>query len=212
MNNQIDLKKIEQSTYNELMIDGITEILAGILLLATPLFFRLPFIVVFVPFLIFYGRYGLDFIRERTTYPRIGRVVLIREEEKEGYSTKKALLTFLILIAGAILITFLVMIMVEKETSDMQLIVEYGALFFGLVMFGPSLYLVENTGQTRYYLLGIIATLLGFLFSIFKFIEGYDNIILYFVTLGVIALLVGIIRYFLFIRRYPVVTTEGEED
>jgi hypothetical protein len=210
MKDQLNLKEIEQSTFNELMIDGITEILAGILLLSMPLVYRFPFFVVFFPFVIFYGRHVLNYIREHTTYPRIGRVELFREKEREEYSTKRALLTFLLLIGSALLITFLVMWIMEADVSDIQLLVAYGSLFFGLVMFGPSLYLVENTGQNRYYLIGVISTVLGFLFATFKFLPRYDNLSLYFITLGIIALLVGILRYILFIRKYPIIDAEGE--
>ena len=37
LNEKIDLKEIEQKAYHEFMIDGITEILAGLFLIFTPL-------------------------------------------------------------------------------------------------------------------------------------------------------------------------------
>ncbi|MFX0208938.1 MAG: hypothetical protein ACFFDT_23340 [Candidatus Hodarchaeota archaeon] len=210
MNEKIDLKKIEQHTFHEYMIDGITEILLGLLLIFLPVFFTLPFFVVVVPFWILYGRYFIDSIRERTTYPRLGRVEFKQDAEKEGYSMKKSLIEFLLFLLVSCIITVVMMIIFEGE-FDLDLIYKWVPFLFGFIMFGPSLFLVDKTGQQRYYFLGVFSTILGFIFSVLlDFPDDKLGIFLYFFFLGVLSITLGIIRYIRFIQTYPVIHVEEE--
>ncbi len=147
MSNKIDLKEIEQKAFTELMIDGVNEIFVGLLLIFCPLFFLYPFIVVFVPFFLFFGTPVIESIRERTTYPRIGRVTFKSEEDQEGYALRKSLLTFLLYILGITIITFTAMFIFEGEILPVYSWYKWIPLWFGIVMFGPSQLLVEKTGQ-----------------------------------------------------------------
>lgn len=209
MNEKLDLRKIEQQTFHEFMIDGITEILVGLVLLFVPVLLLMPVFVVFIPFFILFGAEPLlDFIRERTTYPRIGRVEL--KTELEDFSVKRSVLEFLVLILGAVVITFIAMFIVEGEITNLQLWYKWIPLCFGLIMFGPSLFLVEKTGQQRYYLLGAFTTIIGFFFSILNFPDEKMGMFLYFFTLGIIAIIIGIVRYNSFIRKYPIIEVEEE--
>jgi hypothetical protein len=209
VNEKIDLKKIEQHTFHEFMIDGITEILLGLVLIFMPLLFTIPVFVVFVPFLLLYGPPFIESIRDRTTYPRLGRVEFKQDAEREGYSVKKSLLEFLLFILGAIVLTFIIMILIEGE-FHYSLIYNWIPLLFGLIMFGPSLFLVDKTGLRRYYFLGVFSTILGFFFSLLEFPDEMLGLYLYFVTLGVLSIILGIIRYIRFIRAYPVIHMEEE--
>lgn len=209
MNEKLDLRKIEQQTFHEFMIDGITEILVGLVLLFVPVLFFMPVFVVFIPFFILFGAEPLiDFIRERTTYPRIGRVEL--KTELEDFSVKRSVLEFLMLILGAVVITFIAMFIVEGEITNLQLWYKWIPLCFGLIMFGPSLFLVEKTGQQRHYFLGVFTTIFGFFFSIIDFPDEKIGIFLFFFTLGIIAIIIGIVRYSRFIRKYPIIEVEEE--
>ncbi|UCG02842.1 MAG: hypothetical protein JSW11_02405 [Candidatus Heimdallarchaeota archaeon] len=210
MNEKIDIKKIEQQTFHEFMTDGITEILLGIVLIFMPLLFTIPVFVVFVPFLLFFGTPFIELIRERTTYPRLGRVEFKREAEREGYSVKKSLLEFLAFILGVFAIALTTMILIEGK-FELTLIYKWLPFLFGLIMFGPSLYLVDKTGQQRYYILGTFSTLLGFFFSVIDFPDEKLGLYFYFFTLGVLAIILGIIRYIRFIQTYPVIQMEEEE-
>ncbi len=210
MNEEIDLKEIEQKTYHEFMIDGITETLAGIILIFTPLFILNPIFVVFVPFFILFNRHIIETIRERTTYPRIGRVEFILEEDKGDFSVKRTFLEFSLFILVTVLVTFTMMFIFEGEILDASLWYKWVPLLFGLIMFGPSLFLVEKTGQRRYYLFGLCSTIFGLLFSVLTFPDVKDGMFLYFFVLGIIIMFLGISRYIWFIRNYPVVHIEEE--
>ena len=157
-----------------------------------------------------FGFFGVEKIRERTTYPRIGRVEFKREDEKADYSVKKSLLVFVVFILATVLITFTVMFFVEGEILAAHLWYKWVPLLFGLIMFGPSLFLVEKTGQRLYYLFGGFATILGFVFSIQTFPDVKVGMYLFFVVLGIFELFFGISKYFWFIRNYPVIAIEEE--
>ncbi|MFW9996056.1 MAG: hypothetical protein ACFFD4_28710 [Candidatus Odinarchaeota archaeon] len=212
MNEKGNLEEYEQKAFGETMIDGITEILAGILLLSLPVIFAHPYLVVFIALFVIYGQFALDFIRERTTYPRIGRVELKIEENPA--TVKRSLLELLLLLLGSILITFMTMIIVEGGIPALESVYEslyrWIPLCFGLIMFGPSLYLVEKSGNRYYYLVGIFTSLLGLLMAVLAFPGEKDGLYLYFIILGSLSLITGIARHILFIRKYPVIDMEEE--
>ena len=207
LNKELSLKELERKTYNEFLIDGLPEILVGIVLLFLPALFMNPIFVAFTPFLLFFGPQVFEFIRQRTTYPRIGRVEFKVEGESGEYSTKKAILEFLILLLVVFILTSTFMIIFEGEILHIYLWYSWVPFIFGLIMFGPSLFLVEKTGLRYYYLFGGFSSVLGLWFSILDFPDMMDGMFLYFFTLGILILLLGVVRYILFVRNYPIIET-----
>jgi hypothetical protein len=207
LNNELSLKELERKTYNEFLIDGLTEILVGIVLLFLPALMMNPIFIVFTPFLLFLSPQMIEFIRLRTTYPRIGRVEFKVEEESGEYSVKKSLLELLLLFFTVIILTFAFMVIFEGQILEISLWYSWVPFTFGLIMFGPSLFLVEKTGLRYYYLFGIFSSVLGLGFSILDFPDIMDGMFLYFFTLGISILLLGVVRYIWFIRKYPIIET-----
>ncbi|PWI47218.1 hypothetical protein CEE45_13030 [Candidatus Heimdallarchaeota archaeon B3_Heim] len=210
MNDEINLKELEQKTFNEFMIDGITEFFAGLILLFSPLLILNPIFVVFVPFLLFLSPQAIEYIRQRTTYPRIGRVEFKEQEKIENYSMKTSLRDVLILLLVAVILTFTFMMVFEGKILDISLWYSWVPFMFGLIMFGPSLFLVEKTGQRYYYVFGIFSSILGLGISTLDFPNIFDGMYLYFFTLGLLVLALGVIRYIWFIRNYPVIVLEED--
>ncbi len=210
LNDEINLKELEQKTFNEFMIDGITELLAGFVLLFSPILILNPIFVVFVPFLLFLSPQAIEYIRQRTTYPRIGRVEFKDQEKIENYSMKTSLRDVLILLLVAVILTFTFMMVFEGTILDISLWYSWVPCMFGLIMFGPSLFLVEKTGQRYYYVFGIFSSLLGLGISTLDFPNIFDGMYLYFFTLGLLVSALGVIRYIWFIRNYPVIVLEED--
>ena len=210
LNNKVDLKELEQKTYNEFLIDGITEFLAGLLLLFSPLFLLSPIFVVFVPLLLFIGPQALEYIKQRTTYPRIGRVEFKEQEKLDDFSIKKSLREVLALFLVVFILTLTFMMAFEGEILHIYLWYSWVPFMFGLLMFGPSLFLVEKTGQRYYYIFGIFSSLLGLQISILDFPDIFDGMILYFFILGLLVLILGVIKYIWFIRHYPIIDLEED--
>ena len=205
---KINLKELEQKTFREFMIDGITEILAGLIFLFIPVLLVNPIFVVFTPFLLFTSPKILDYIRQRTTYPRIGRVEFKVDETTDPKAVRKALFEFLFFLLIVLIITVICMIIFEGSIPDISSWYSWVPLIFGLIMFGPSLYLVDQTGLKYYYLLGIFPSLLGLLLSVIAFPSIKDGMYIFFFILGILALILGIFRYIWFIRNYPIVNLE----
>ena len=208
MNDKINLKDLEQKTHREFLIDGVTEILLGLILLFIPIFFLNPIFIVFTPFLLFVSPQVLDFIRQRTTYPRIGRVEFKEEGTSDTTSVKKSLLEFLIFLMVVFSLTIVCMLIFEGKILDISSWYSWVPFVFGLIMFGPSLYLVEKTGLRYYYIFGIFSSLLGLRISLLEFPGKFDGMYMYFFILGVLAIIIGLFRYFWFIRNYPRINLE----
>ena len=210
MSKKNHLKTLEQKTYNEFLIDGVTELLAGVVLLFLPVLFLNPIFVAFVPFLIFLSPQLVEYIRQRTTYPRIGRVEFKEEELNEGYSVRKAAFEFLLLVLLILLLTCIFMIVFEGKILEISLWYSWVPFMFGLLMFGPSALLVEKTGRRYYYIFVIFSSLLGLGISLLNFTGIFDGMFLYFYLLGISTIVLGLVRYIWFIRNYPVINLEED--
>lgn len=208
MKTNINLEKIKQTTIQETLLDGILETLAGLILIFYPLIFLYPIFVAFYSLIVIFNAPILEFIRNRVTYPRLGRVEL--KIESEEISIKKNLLELGLLLLFAIVPTLIALMAFNGNLFSINDWGRWIPMFFGIIMFGPSLYLVENAGLRRYYLFGIFATLLGFVFSAISFDDLYFRIFGYFQVMGFCLLILGIFRFLLFIKKFPVI--EQEED
>jgi len=205
MNEEQNLKKLEQESFRDLMQDGFTEMLAGLLFLVFPILFqRSYFIPIFVVFYIFFLPIFIESIRKRYVYPRIGYVKL-REDEPPKV-TAGVVITVIILIIGGILVVYAVM----TGLITSAIVYRWVPAFFGVIMWAPSLFLADKTGQKRYYLLGGLMTISGVVVSLADFLPAESTTIAFGLIWGFSFLIVGIIRYGLFIRRYPVI--ESQED
>ncbi|MHA1977008.1 MAG: hypothetical protein ACW98F_12205 [Candidatus Hodarchaeales archaeon] len=210
MNDKINLKTLEQKTYNEFLIDGITELGVGLVLLFTPFLFLNSIFVVFVPFFLFVSPQAVEYIKQRTTYPRIGRVEFKDQELQENVSVRKAIRDVLILFLTVLILTITFMMIFEGKILHLYQWYSWVPFMFGLIMFGPSLFLVEKTGRQYYYLFGIFSSLLGLGISILDFSNIKDGMFLYFFVLGILALITGTIKYIWFIRKYPIIVPEED--
>ncbi|MFW9980745.1 MAG: hypothetical protein ACFFE3_02375, partial [Candidatus Thorarchaeota archaeon] len=86
MNETIDLVKLEQSTFRIANQDGLTELWMGMMIMAISLVLTQTAFVSTVAFLIIFQAVFTEKIKEKYTYPRIGKVKL-RDEAKmpSGY-------------------------------------------------------------------------------------------------------------------------------
>ncbi len=205
MNEKQNLKKIEQESFRDLMQDGFTEMLAGLLFLVFPVLIqRSYFIPIFVVFYIFFLPVFLESIRKRYVYPRIGYVKL--REDAPPKVTARVVATVIILIIGGILVIYAVV----TGFITSEVVYRWIPAFLGVIMWAPSLFLVDKTGQKRYYLLGGLMTISGVAVSLADFLPAESTTIVFGLIWGLSFLIVGIIRYGLFIRRYPVIETQED--
>jgi hypothetical protein len=200
VNEQQDLKIIEQESYRELLQDGFTEMLTGSIFLALPAILIKPaFVSIFVVFYIFFIPQAVEVIRKKYTYPRIGYV---RPHEDEP-------LTLSLGVVMTVLLIFIIIIAVLYSASigviDRFFILKWMPAVVGFIMCGPSLYLKDKTGRASYYLPGILMPITGLATSLADFLTAEVGTSLYMVGWGLAFVLLGIIRFALFIHKYPVI-------
>jgi hypothetical protein len=205
MNEEQDLKTIEQGSFREIMQDGFTEIMAGTIFLVFPAIIAKPaFVPIFVVFYIFFLPQFVEVVRKKYVYPRIGYVKL-REEEPPKV-TAGVVITVILMIAGGIVLIYLISIGLISP----DLLYRWVPAFFGLIMWAPSVYLKDKTGQNRYYLFGALMTITGIAVGLANFLPVEVVTITYSLSWGTAFFALGIVRVVLFIRRYPVI--ESPED
>jgi uncharacterized membrane protein HdeD (DUF308 family) len=204
--NENDLLKIERGTYRESMKDGLTEFLLGIVLCVIPgLMLKSYFVPIFVVFYIIFLPQGIEAFRRKYTYPRTG-YVKFREEK-----TPKLTLG----VAAAVLLAFITIIAILYSLSigviDRYFIWKWLPTVFGVIMVGPSLYLRDKTGQNRYYLWGVLTTISGLAVSLAPFISAEVSLAVYMFSWGSVFMVLGIIRFVIFIRNNPVIDTPEDD-
>jgi hypothetical protein len=203
--NEQDLVEIERKSYRELMQDGSTEALMGLVLLVFPgLIAESSFVPIFVVFYIIFMPHLIEVFRKRYVYPRVG-YVKVKEDEPPKLTLGIAMVVLLIF-ASVIAVLY----SLWSGLIDRSFIWRWLPTVFGFIMWGPSLYLKEKTGQNRYYLLGTLMMVSGVAISLTISIPAELAMIYYMVSWGSFFLVLGLVRFLLFIRKYPVI--EEPED
>ncbi|MGY5876762.1 MAG: hypothetical protein RTU30_13520, partial [Candidatus Thorarchaeota archaeon] len=85
----------------------------------------------------------------------------------------------------------------------------------GMIMFGPSLYLVDKSGSKSYYLFGLFSLLLGlivsYLTAIFPPTDYLGGTIAFCMILGITLTVVGLSKLVFFLRTNPVLDPQEDE-
>jgi hypothetical protein len=204
-NEETSLETVEQESYRELMQDGFTEILLGTIFLVLPAILLQPsFLSIFIVFYIIFMPQGVEAIRRKYTYPRIGYVKL-REDKAPKISlgiVVAVLLVFITIIA--------VLYLASTDVIDRFFILKWMPAVFGFIMWGPSLYLKDKTGQKLLYLPGILMSVTGVATSLADFLTAEVGTLLFMIGWGLFFMVFGLVRFLLFIRKYPIL--ENPED
>lgn len=200
MNEENDLKSIEQQSFRELMHDGFTEMLLGLVLAALPVIVLHPGIIsIFVVFYIIFLPPFFEGIRRKYIYPRIGYVKLSEDEPPKVTVRLVATLVLIIVFLAVVIYS------VGIGIVDQDLVYRCIPAAFGLIMWVPSVYLEEKSGQNRYYLFGALMTVTGVAVALAPIADANFAGFLYFVSWGLFFLVLGLVKYAIFVRRFPVV-------
>ena len=198
MNDRDDrMERLRRDTWRDVHQDGLTELVAGVVLMvvalavARPAFhwWYLGVIVVLGP--------GLNRVRARFTYPRIGYAKL--PSEKGTRLGRGVLLwfvgTFLAVALGLALLGVLGDRMAWRRAAP---------ALGGLLFAGGFLYLAGRTGLKRVYALAAASAATGLLL-VWPEIEGaYANLRVWALVMALLCFAVGGVVFFRFVRRNPV--------
>ncbi|MFW9861386.1 MAG: hypothetical protein ACFFEX_02475 [Candidatus Thorarchaeota archaeon] len=202
MNEEIDLVKLEQATFRTANQDGLTEIWMGLMIMAIALVLIQTSFVGTVAILIIFQAAFNEKVKERFTYPRIGKVKLRGESEiPSGYGWIVVLVTMIPALSA-------VMFSVRIENDLLYLIARWAPLIVGIGLIQPTAYLVERSGLNRYYAVGAIVAILGAGFTILEFASPVDRMISYMALVGGLFILAGLVSLTLFVKKHPILDLE----
>ncbi|MHA1940951.1 MAG: hypothetical protein ACW97P_04410 [Candidatus Hodarchaeales archaeon] len=208
-NEKIDFTKISQKIHQTDFIDGFAVIFIGliVIVLAGIIEFNFslgPLIVVIVTEL--FRPSVSKALRERYTYPRIGHFKIKTNQ------TSKDVVRILLFMIVIFTVSFIIFLYIEGGNVDelYSKIWKYLLITFGLLMFGPSIDLVNRTGQNEFYGIGILSTLLGIFIFFLDLPQQKEGFIIYLTILGVSFILIGFFLFFRFIQTYPLISDEEE--
>ncbi len=211
MNEEESLKTIEQESFRELRHDGLNEIMTGTIFLSFIVLIVEPgllsifvvwsvFAIIVMLFLIFLPQF-IEVIRKKYVYPRIGYVKLRTVELPEPTVRNVTILIIMVLTV----LPLVYAISIGVITSD--LVYRWAPALFGLIWLLSSFYLKDKTGQNRSYLCGILMTITGIAVALVEFISVDVVNLIYAVGWGVTIFVMGVIKFVLFIRKYPIIGT-----
>jgi hypothetical protein len=210
-NEKINFKEIEQKIYRHEYLDGFTFAFLGFILILAAIAINLPpvFMVLLVVAFIAFFPISKE-LRSRFTYPRLGYFKVKTEDPKK-------LFPGIILFSSFIFISFIILLFIftggdPRTLYDYESWYRFMPIIFGLVMFGPSLDMVEKTGQKRYYSLGVFATILGVIITWLNLSFPKDGLTIYLLLLGSISCIVGVVTFVKFIKNYPILEVSEPSD
>lgn len=219
MSKEQDLKKLEQESFRDLNRDGLNEANIGMLIIFwfNALYLGIPenqsiatawlglilvaFFAVYTVFIFLY----YQVYRKKHVYPRIGYVKL-----REIRSLKAIL--------GAVAILILVVAeeialihMLSTGIVTIDWIYRWVPTIFGVTSCTFGFILKFRSGQNRYYIVSILFAITGFILALAEFISAEIIPIIYFDGWGITFIVTGIIKFVLFIRKYPIIETPEVE-
>ena len=202
MSQNLDVKKVEQRVWRASQQDGLMEVAIGILLVATALQIREKGLIALWILVVVSLAPGLEAIRKRFTYPRIGYVELVQEEPK----TVRGIGVYTIIVFVAMALAFAIF----GDIGDWRLWSRWSPTLVGVLLSGGMIYAASKSGAARYYVFLVLAVGLGVAFSIL-FPEGYTGLTLYLLTLGGVFILCGAIIFLCFLHKNPLPAEEAAD-
>ena len=201
MSQGISLKEIERKTFAGCQGDGLVELVLGLCLAA----FAAPalssaFVLVFVLCPVA-SRPILRGLRNRFTYPRIGRAELTPEEPKEGLRV--------VVLALAVVAVMALAFIFFGDVRDIALWFQWLPAFGGTLMAGLFLFLASKSGFARHYGFALASVAAGVLLSIRRFTPPESGLFVYFLAMGVLLALSGLVLFLKFLRSHPLPAEEA---
>ncbi len=200
----VNLKEIERRALRGSQQDGLMELVMGVCLAAMSSRALSPvFIGTFVlaPLLF---RPVLMAMRKRFTYPRIGYVKLVEEKPKEVVG---GIATLMLILIAAMAVGFVIF----GDVRNFALWLKWSPAFVGVLLAGMFSSIAAKSGLIRHYAFALASVISGLVLSILRFKPLETGLFIYFLVMGVLLILCGLVIFIRFLRRHPL-PAEEESD
>lgn len=201
---KIDLKQIERNVLRDYCRDGLVDMIFGAYFLLVGLLLPAGTVAPFVVFSIVFFAVLLRSLKKHFTYPRTGYVELRQGDPRP--------VPWFIL--GSLVLGLIALVAVLKAAGVIAQPARWYRwmpIFFGIWLAGILLGLGLSVRLTRYYFVAGVALAGGPAFTLLPLAGKLENIGLFFAAVGAVLLVLGVVAFARFLRRYPL-PTEGDGD
>ena len=208
MPQSVDVGALRQQAQRSMVQDGITEIMLGILLTLFGLLFlsRQPTASLAV-LLLFALQPAARRLRERHVYPRTGYAKLAQTKDQNPKGILIAALVFLGILLGSMGLMGWVM---GWDAGFGLWFSHVFPSFTGVMMAVGPWTAARQYGLKRAYLFAVLFAVGGIALPVAGWATGYRAVALETLTLGLLALVYGIVTFVRFVRTVPVVENADE--
>lgn len=196
MEQQVDLKNIEQKTFRHSQQDGLMELVMGICMLSisTRMFSRFLIFMMVLPVVLFGPLLAL--MRRHFTHPRIGYVKLLPDKPK---SVIAGIFLVTLVVIGAMAVVFFFL----GDIGDFNLWMKWCPFWGGTVLAGMFSSLASKSGAVRYYIFAGWSFLSGIVLSMLDFKMVETGTLLYFAVMGGLLIPFGLLQFAMFLHKHP---------
>jgi hypothetical protein len=195
MEQEIDLKEIEQKAFRDSQQDGLLELVMGVCMVAisTRLFSRFLVGMLAIPVILFGPL--LVAMRKRFTYPRIGYVKLIPDKPKE-------VIRSIFLVTLIVIVVMTIAFILFGDVRDFNLWMRWVPVWAGVVLAGMFSSFGSKSGCARFYFFALWSLISGFVLSILSFEAVETGTLLYFAVMRCVLIPWGLFTFIRFLKKY----------
>ena len=204
MMGKIDLNQIERNIFHGIFQDGLVDMLFGLYFALTGLALATDVSIAIAIVLMMFFTPLLLGLKKRFTYPRTGYVELRQGDPQP--------LPWLILGSAIVgLIALVAVLIVVGSIAHPGEWYRWMPILFGILWAGIFLGLGLNARMLRYYIVAGLALIGGPAVTLVTLSGKLAHLGLFFAALGVVMLSWGVIIFYRFLRKNPIVTEEAAD-
>lgn len=203
MTQDVDFKDIERRTRRAFYEDGLVEIMMGLFLMFMGALFQSNFSIVLVyMFAIFVMIPAWRAAKRRYVFPRTGYVNLGDEEESQA--NVKGILWFLVIYIIFLVASFLVFSRIwGSDLGRDYFYTRFIPVVAGLCLAIGPVSMAPKYGSKRWYGFGAMVVVIGVGVALLGMETFKEALALQFTISGIVPLLVGMVMFARFLRKYP---------
>jgi len=180
------------------------EMMAGITLMICSVFVSNPSLITLIFIPVFLLAPGLEWLRQRHTYPRVGYA---RPAELQPARHARGALIFTL----AVFSIYALALMGFGVANDVTYWRRWAPALAAAICCGGFLFVASQSGLARHYAYILASLGGGLIFSLIRFERPYQNVHMFLLSLGILIFVSGALIFLRFLHRHPQHGMEGNE-